>query len=1123
MSQTFSWNTNFGNGGVEVIAADKPGNSDYEYSESAFELTDGKMLVALNRGSTYLERYLPNGTQDTTYQNRGRSKSIWVLRPKLYRLADNKILMVGTGYTSVLNLVVYRLLEDGTIDTNFNNGTPLRFPLPLDGMYRMQCSNLPDGRILVFATPTPEYNAYSKPVLLQLKADGTEDQSFGSSVIQLPNIPNGVYNMGMGLTGGRITTGYVDPQSKRVIVKAYTTTGSVDSSFGPNKDGHLEMDAVSDPNVASLTVLSNGQIVVATTVNFNSVSATQKLYGLLPNGEVDATFGVAGSVNLPNSNLQVGTTKLMPSATGFIYISSSFAFDNQVTLTRYNNKGIPDQGYGNKGQQTLQLSGLLEVRDVSTTTEGTTIINGRLAKIPEDFFFVSRVGQDGFPDSRWSEGGTKLGFLPTARAEVISIKPLANGSLYSLVSIVGSTQQSGLIKYTPDGKLDSSYGNKGIAAINTSFHDTLKNGGIITAETGWVYPGPYTTLILSRYRTNGTLDSSYGRSGVQVTFFPIVFSLWSFITLPNDLMIVHGALIDAQNNYRHFVCRVLPNGSIDKGFGQDGFVYFPYNRRFQAKDFHLLEDGRLLIEGTFFTPDYKQQYGLLRLLPNGKEDSSFGNNGYVSDSTVNESFSSKVLLQPGGHCIIFYNSTSVQNGYIYYRQMVGRIDSTGKRFPTFGDAILNYTYTSNPISLANGRWMRTMYDFYGSSPKLRVEVRKPDGFLDSSFANNGIQLLDSPIKPVDWYDGKRRGNRIFFKSGTYSEFETTGLIGALLIKDKLSSIGSFTLVNATTDKDIQPLTSNTTFNIADLKGRSVNIRADVSDTAIHSIVMELSGKQTHKQVESIPAYALFGNTGNDYGNWTPAPGSYTLTATPYTGIKGTGTAGTPLTISFTITDELTLSSLDLVNARTNTRIGALANGSTIDLAQTPDINIVALPGKGLTQSVVFGLNTNKNYKVENSAPYALASDNKGDYSRWNVKPGTYTITATPYPETKARGKAGEANTITINIINSAVKFAMAANNQTPQLDEGAPLQAGIFPNPTSAAATLRYSVFQNTYLNIDLLDAGGTRLQKLFSGTVPGSGMQQLTLQLSGLKAGLYYARIMTAHGKWQVVPIVKQ
>jgi hypothetical protein len=38
----------------------------------------------------------------------------------------------------------------------------------------------------------------------------------------------------------------------------------------------------------------------------------------------------------------------------------------------------------------------------------------------------------------------------------------------------------------------------------------------------------------------------------------------------------------------------------------------------------------------------------------------------------------------------------------------------------------------------------------------------------------------------------------------------------------------------------------------------------------------------------------------DYDPWTPAAGAHTLTATAYTGAGGTGTAGPPRTIRFTV-------------------------------------------------------------------------------------------------------------------------------------------------------------------------------------------------------------------------------
>src|SRR5205085_11630060 len=45
------------------------------------------------------------------------------------------------------------------------------------------------------------------------------------------------------------------------------------------------------------------------------------------------------------------------------------------------------------------------------------------------------------------------------------------------------------------------------------------------------------------------------------------------------------------------------------------------------------------------------------------------------------------------------------------------------------------------------------------------------------------------------------------------------------------------------------------------------------------------------------------NGSGTYNSWTPALGSYTLQGTPFTGQNGTGTAGTSLTVHFTVVNQ----------------------------------------------------------------------------------------------------------------------------------------------------------------------------------------------------------------------------
>ncbi|TCZ67480.1 malectin domain-containing carbohydrate-binding protein [Flaviaesturariibacter aridisoli] len=119
------------------------------------------------------------------------------------------------------------------------------------------------------------------------------------------------------------------------------------------------------------------------------------------------------------------------------------------------------------------------------------------------------------------------------------------------------------------------------------------------------------------------------------------------------------------------------------------------------------------------------------------------------------------------------------------------------------------------------------------------------------------------------------------------------------------AVTSFTLINASNEQAIQDLTNETTINLATLPSRSLNIRANTSPGTVGSVVFSLSGSQTRNVSESGAPYALFGDNAGNYNAWTPAPGSYTLLATPFTGPGGSGTGGAALTLNFSVVDQAT--------------------------------------------------------------------------------------------------------------------------------------------------------------------------------------------------------------------------
>ncbi|MFD1143549.1 DUF5060 domain-containing protein [Larkinella insperata] len=117
------------------------------------------------------------------------------------------------------------------------------------------------------------------------------------------------------------------------------------------------------------------------------------------------------------------------------------------------------------------------------------------------------------------------------------------------------------------------------------------------------------------------------------------------------------------------------------------------------------------------------------------------------------------------------------------------------------------------------------------------------------------------------------------------------------------TVTHFTLVDADRNQDIKVIASGERLNLATLPTRNLNIRVNTSPSTVGSVRMVLSGKQSRTQTETGAPYTLFGDSNGDYNNWTPAVGSYTLKATPYTGSSASGTAGTALTINFSVINQ----------------------------------------------------------------------------------------------------------------------------------------------------------------------------------------------------------------------------
>lgn len=317
---------------------------------------------------------------------------------------------------------------------------------------------------------------------------------------------------------------------------------------------------------------------------------------------------------------------------------------------------------------------------------------------------------------------------------------------------------------------------------------------------------------------------------------------------------------------------------------------------------------------------------------------------------------------------------------------------------------------------------------------------------------------------------------------------------------------SFTLINARNNQALQTIHPDEVINLATLPTGRVNIRANTNPGQVGSVLFELSGRVSRRQIENDPPYALFGDAHGDYDDWKVPLGAYTLTATAYTLADGRGQAGSPHQISFRVVDQdpsPQLLSFSLINAKNNAVIRTLSQGEVINLDNLPSrhLNIRAntLPAK--TGSVKFVLNGPENFQnLEEEAPYALFGDQKGHYNDWNPTPGLYTLTAIPYSRGQGGGTAGQPLQLSFRIFIPGREPAPAALLGKQKGQTGTGLQ--VYPNPSQGRLLIRLPEGWKGGIYYRLISLQGSTISE---------GRQSPELSAPGLELDL--SRYMTSPG----------
>lgn len=399
------------------------------------------------------------------------------------------------------------------------------------------------------------------------------------------------------------------------IESLHAADGDLDLTFG--KGGKVVSDLRNIDQAFDLAFQQDGKIIVIGWILPNSnIDFLVSRYDV--NGNLDPTFGNGGRVTTDFAGTHDLANAVAIQNDGKIIVAGSVGDGlggYHFGLSRYNSDGSLDSSFGNNGKVITRISSDEEANDLVLQSDGKIIVVGVSTPSATKDFTLLRYNPDGSLDTSFGNSGKVITDLFGSADIAVTVAIDSLGRIVAGGFTHNPSNQTefdfGIVRYKPDGSLDSSFGNNG--KINTDFsggEDEVRDLAIqpdnkIVATGYTVLSSERRNFALARYNTNGTLDSSFGVGGKVSTSISNSFDYSAAIAIQPDGKIIAGGTtvkIDNPVVVRDFaLIRYQANGDLDLSFGNGGKVTTDFlNRSDELFAIALQSDGKIVAAGFDF-------------------------------------------------------------------------------------------------------------------------------------------------------------------------------------------------------------------------------------------------------------------------------------------------------------------------------------------------------------------------------------------------------------------------------------------------------------------------------------------------------------------------------------------
>lgn len=387
--------------------------------------------------------------------------------------------------------------QNGALDLSFGNLGKVTTPIGVSEDVANSVAIQSDGKIIVAGSSyiAPNWNF----AILRYKTDGTLDNTFGNGGKVTTDIDSTDYGNSVAIQndGKIIVAGnsMVDSNVDFALVR-YNTDGTLDNTFG---NGGKVTTAIgnSDDRASSVTIQSDGKIVVTGSSNNNGQYTEIALVRYNTNGTLDNTFGTGGKTTIDISSSHDGATSVAIQGDGKIVIGGSSKNTPflEFTLIRYNTNGTLDNSFGTGGIVITDIGvGDDYINKVVIQNDGKIVAAGIIGPGSSADFALARYNTDGTLDNSFGTGGkvtTNIGVSSNAgysaaiqaNGKIIVVGNSFNGTVYDIAAAC----------YNTDGTLDNNFGTGGTVTTPFGPYDAFAHSVAIQSDgkivaAGWTIP-----------------------------------------------------------------------------------------------------------------------------------------------------------------------------------------------------------------------------------------------------------------------------------------------------------------------------------------------------------------------------------------------------------------------------------------------------------------------------------------------------------------------------------------------------------------------------------------------------------------------------------------------------------